>query len=167
MNMKNLRKNIVMLLGLALFASCEPTEIPEIGVPRDVITSFSGNYTVSKVTQIDEGAVKKGFPYKTLDVTKFYTGLKATFNLSAAKAPTTFTFTPGSSGNSLASINSGNWSVDNVKAPKEITLTSGSTTSTIIMGNYTLLDANKMMLKVVRKQGANVVLTYEFEFTKN
>lgn len=165
--MKNLRKYLIMLLGLVLFASCEPTEIPEIGAPRDVLTSFSGTYTVSKVTQIDEAAAKKGFPYKTLDVTKFYTGLKATFNISSDKSPTTFTITPGTSGNSISSISSGTWTVDNVKAPKEITLSSGGNTSKVIMGNYTLLDANKMMLKVVRKQGTTVVLTYEFEFTRN
>jgi hypothetical protein len=165
--MKNLKKYAIMLLGLAFFASCEPTEVPEIGTARDVLTSFSGTYTVSKVTQIDEGAVKKGFPYKTLNVTSFYTGLKATFNVSVDKAPTTFTFTPGASGNSIGTLNAGSWTVDNAKAPNEITLSSGGTTSKLIMGNYTLLDANKMMLKVVRKQGANVVLTYEFEFTKN
>lgn len=164
--MKNLRKYVIMLLGLALFSSCEPTEVPKIGAPRNVINSFSGNYTITKVTQIDEAAVKKGFPYKTMDVTRFYTGLKATFNV-AGEVPTTFSITPGTSGNSVSTLSSGWWTVDNDLAPKEIILKNGATTSKIIMGNYTLLDANKMMLKVVRKQGTNVVLTYEFEFTKN
>lgn len=119
--MKSIKKYFALLLGVVMFAACEPTEIPEIGAPRNVVSDMTGSYTLTKVTQIDNGAIKKGFPYKTLDVTKFYSGLTVTFNTSVVGGvviPGSFSIVTGTSGNSISTINSGTWAVDNDKTPK-------------------------------------------------
>src|SRR6476661_3139208 len=134
--MKIIKLFTFVLLSAVLFAGCQPDELPSIGTPRQVIKSMAGNYTLSKVTQTDNDAVKKGFPYKTMDITKFYSGLKATFNTSATGEPSTFTFTNGSGGNGVIGLTSGTWTVDNPDAPKELSFKNGTVTEKIELGAY-------------------------------
>ena len=165
--MKTIKYITVLLLALSIFSACKPDELTPIGDPRNVVKQVAGTYTLTKVVQTDNDAVKKGFPYKTMDITKFYTGLKATFSVSAEGAPSTFTFTPAAGSNSIVTLASGNWSVDNADAPKVISLKNGTVTETIQLGAYTALDNNKLLLKIVRTSGANTLITYDYEFAKN
>ncbi len=89
---------------------------------NDNITAISGVWKLTKVTQTDAESQRKGFPYAVEDITTLfnYASLQLTFNLSSG-APSTFTINNGSAP-PITGITSGTWSVDDIKAPKTISL---------------------------------------------
>ncbi|POY37397.1 hypothetical protein C3K47_06445 [Solitalea longa] len=154
----------LILLGVI---SCQPEDVKPVGEPVNIISAMAGNWTVSKVIQFDNDAVKKGFPYQQLDITDLYpyTTMKLTLNTDGSGQPSTFTFDPGSSP-SLIPIASGNWEVDDELAPKTINLSDGTNEAEIEVGNYTTLRENELVLKVVKKLSDKPVVTYEYHFKK-
>jgi Domain of unknown function (DUF5004) len=167
--MKILLKKTLLFFAVAmLFAACTPAEHKEIGAPRNVLASLAGTWKLTKATQVDEDASKKGFPYKELDITALfpYTNFVLTLNLTGG-VPGTFTTTPGSSPK-IIKLTSGNWAVDNTEYPKDITLTSGAITEKVTLGGYPVGASNTLKLKVERKDAATgkLLISYSYEFAK-
>ncbi len=165
--MKALKLYTIIIL-LACLNACKPEEFGPIGEPRVVLENLAGTWTISKVTQIDNDAVKKGFPYTSMDITNVYPykEFKLTFNLNEKGEPSTFSTTPGNAPK-IISLASGNWTADNLLAPKILTFKSGTSTSTIEMGSYNSFNNNMLMLRVIRMLNGKAVVTYEYEFSKN
>lgn len=166
--MQILLKKSWMLVAVTLFfAACTPKEHKELGAPRNVIASLSGTWKLTKATQVDEDATKKGFPFKELDITSLfpYTNFVLTLNVTNG-APATFTTTPGSSPR-IIKLASGNWTVDNIEYPKDITLTSGATTEKVTLGGYPVGASNTLKLRVERKDATGkLLISYSYEFAK-
>lgn len=167
MNMKIISKTGFMLMAIVLMLSaCKPDAHKEIGAPRNIQASLVGTWKLVKATQVDEDAARKGFPFKELDITNLfpYTNFVLKFN---SGTPGTFTTTPGSSPK-IIKLASGNWAVDNADYPKNITLTSGSTTEVVTLGGYPVGAATTLKLKVERKDASTgkLLITYTYEFAK-
>lgn len=147
--------------------SCKPEEFAPIGEPQNVVKSIQGTWGLTKVTQIDQDANTKGFPYKQLDITAVYpyTDLVLAFMGDAEGSPSTFTITSGNSPQ-IAELTSGSWTVDNVKAPSTITLKNGAVTNSLSIGSYVSLKSGKLIIKKDKKLNGKVILSYQYEFTK-
>lgn len=167
--MKLILKGSLLLLTFAMiFTACSPAERKEIGEQRDIIQSLAGTWKLTKATQVDEDAAKKGFPYKELDITALFPYTNFVLKLDVNNGtPSTFTTTPGSSPK-LIKLSAGSWTVDNVDAPKVITLTSGSATEKVTLGGYPTGPYSTLKLKVERKDVATgkLLISYSYEFAK-
>ncbi|MBK9568581.1 MAG: DUF5004 domain-containing protein [Chitinophagaceae bacterium] len=165
-----LKNGLLMLVAALMFSACSPVERKELGAPRNILESIAGTWKLTKATQVDEDASKKGFPYKELDITSLfpYTNFVLTLNLTGG-APGTFTTTPGTSPK-IIKLASGNWTVDNAEYPKDITLTSGVITEKISLGGYPVGASNTLKLKVERSvllpAGPKLLVSYSYEFAK-
>ncbi|MNT26626.1 hypothetical protein D3C72_1622150 [compost metagenome] len=128
---------------------------------------MQGTWGLTKVTQIDQDASTKGFPYKQLDITSVYpyTDLNLAFLGDAQGSPSTFTITSGNSPK-IADLTSGSWTVDDVKAPTTITLKNGMVTNSLSIGSYVSLKSGKLIIKRDKKLNGKVILSYQYEFTK-
>jgi len=157
-----------ILIAALLFASCSPDAKKDLGAPRSIVESLAGSWKLTKATQVDEDAARKGFPYKELDITTLfpYTNFLLTLNVNSG-TPGTFTTTPGSSPK-IIKLASGSWAVDNIDYPKDITLTSGSTTEKVTLGGYPVGPYNTLKLKAERKDASTgkLLITYTYEFAK-
>lgn len=164
--MKNI-KYIILALCIISIWGCKPEEFGPIGSESNVLKEMQGTWRLSKVTQIDQDATTKGFPYKQLDITNVYAYKDLVIALlgDAAGSPTTFTITQGNSPK-ISDFNSGTWTVDNISAPNIITLKSGSATSDLTLGSYAGLKSGKFYLKRIRKSNGKVIVSYQYEFTK-
>jgi hypothetical protein len=164
--------NIITLLtflGIIILAwSCRPDEPAPLGTPIKKVESLQGSWSLSKVVQVDNDAVKKGFPNQRLDITDLYNykDFKITFNINQNGTPSTFSTTPGNAPE-IISIADGNWTVDDPAAPAMITLANGSNQSVLEFTTYNGLLDNKLNLKLVRRDGEKPLVSYEFEFVKN
>ena len=152
----------------AFVFSCKPDAIKPIGDENNNIAALTGTWALTKVTQTDVDATKKGFPYRETDLTSSfpYTDFKMAFS-STGGSPTTFTTTPGNSPR-IIRLTSGNWSADDIKTPKVITLTSGTTTEKITLGSYPNSTNPTLKISVERVDAVSnkVLITYSYEFTK-
>ncbi len=151
-----------------LFAACRPEAHKELGQPRNILASIQGTWKLTKATQVDEDAARKGFPYKELDITTIfpYTNFVLTLNLNNG-APGTFTTTPGTSPK-IIKLASGNWTVDNAEYPKELTLTSGAVTEKVTLGGYPVGALTSLKLKAERRDAGTgkLLISYSYEFAK-
>ena len=164
--MKNI-KYIILALCIISIWGCKPEEFGPIGSESNVLKEMQGTWRLSKVTQIDQDATTKGFPYKQLDITNVYAYKDLVIALlgDAAGSPTTFTITQGNSPK-ISDFNSGTWTVDNISAPNIITLKNGAATSDLTLGSYAGLKSGKFYLKRIRKSNGKVIVSYQYEFTK-
>lgn len=165
--MKIVLKTGVLFLAVAmLFTACKPDAYKEIGAPRDIVASLQGTWKLTKATQVDEDAARKGFPFKELDITTLYPYTDFVLKFTAG-SPATFTTTPGSSPK-IIKLASGTWTLDDPNYPKNITLTSGATTEVTTLGGYPVGPSDKLKLKVERKDAGTgkVLITYSYEFAK-
>jgi hypothetical protein len=168
-------KNIVLkitflLLVTAAFTGCQPDKIEAIGAPRDIPSSFVGAWKLTKAVQVDEDVKRKGnsFIFNTLDLTTLfpYTDFTLTLNASNTGSPTNFTANAGNSP-AIIGLTSGNWSVDDGKAPKVIIFKNGATTEEVTLGAYPIGGNNKLTFRIERKDAAGkVMISYTYEFTK-
>lgn len=164
--MKNI-KYIILALCIISVWGCKPEEFGPIGAEQNILKELQGTWALSKVTQIDQDASTKGFPYKELDITNVYAykDLVVAFQGEASGAPTSFTITPGNSPK-ISDFNTGTWAVDNAKAPTVITLKNGNASSELTLGSYAGLKSGKFYLKKVRKANGKIIVSYQYEFTK-
>ncbi|NRF38975.1 MULTISPECIES: DUF5004 domain-containing protein [Pedobacter] len=147
--------------------SCKPEKFAPIGEPQNVVKSIQGTWGLTKVTQIDQDANTKGFPYKQLDITAVYpyTDLVLAFQGDAEGNPSTFTINSGNSPQ-IAELTSGSWTVDDAKAPSIISLKNGEVTNSLSIGSYVSLKSGKLIIKKDKKLNGKVILSYQYEFTK-
>ncbi|MEP7256552.1 MAG: DUF5004 domain-containing protein [Ferruginibacter sp.] len=167
--MKHINKiAIVMMLATIVFVSCKPDSIEDMGGKRDLLQSINGTWKLTKATQVDEDASKKGFPYQQLDITSLfpYTSFSLTLNVTSG-APTTFTTNPGTSPK-IVKLSSGNWTVDNVTNPKNLYLVNGAATDTITLGGYPVGASTSLkLIKEKRdKTTGKLLISYSYEFAK-
>jgi len=159
---------IVVMLATIVLVACKPDSIEDMGGKRDFLQSINGTWKLTKATQVDEDAAKKGFPYQQLDITNLfpYTSFVITLNVSGG-APTTFTTTPGTSPK-IVKVNSGNWTVDNITTPKNIYLANGAATDTITLGGYPVGASTTLkLIKEKRdKTTGKLLISYSYEFAK-
>jgi hypothetical protein len=139
-----------------------------VGSVSDNLTSISGAWKLTKVTQTDAESQRKGFPYATEDITSLYSysTLQLTLNL-ASGTPGNFTINNGSAP-PITSIASGTWKVDDAKAPKVITLTNGSVIETMTLGAYPNAVSSTLKVRVTRTDVATnkLLIVYDYEFSR-
>ena len=159
---------IVIVLATIVSVSCKPDRIEDMGGKRDFLQSINGTWKLTKATQVDEDAAKKGFPYQQLDITNLfpYTNFVLTLNV-ASGAPTTFTTNPGTSPK-IIKLAGGSWTVDNVTTPKNIYLVNGAATDTITLGGYPVGAATTLKLSKEKrdKTTGKLLISYSYEFAK-
>ncbi len=166
--MKKYFKIIYLPLLAVIIHSCQPKDYKEVGTAISTVSSLQGTWKLTKVTQTDEDAAKKGFPYQTMDLTKVfpYTDFKLILNTNG-NMPTTFATTPGNSPKIIRLL-SGNWTIDNPDYPKVLTLISGSDTAAVTLGAYPVGSNNTLKIKLDKSDAVTgkLVLSYSYEFTK-
>lgn len=168
--MKNINKLITcFILAAVIFAACRPEKFEEVGEPRDIPSSFAGTWKLTKATQKDEDAAKKGFPYTTLDLAAIfpYTDYQLKLDVNSNGTLGNFTATPGNSP-AIINLTSGTWSVDDGKAPTSIIFKQGSNTQAVTLGAYPIVSSNqKLTFRIEKKDGTGkVMISYTYEFTK-
>ncbi|MCH5715266.1 DUF5004 domain-containing protein [Niabella hibiscisoli] len=161
--MKNFLILSIALITVLVF-SCRPDTSGIVGEERSILSSLSGTWKLTKVTQTDEDAKRKGFPYQTMDLTTLFPYSDFQLTLNAANgAPADFITTPGSSPK-IINLTTGSWKVDDPAFPKDITFTSGSTDEIVILGGYPVAGSEKLVL---RKEKKTDQVRYRFLITMN
>jgi hypothetical protein len=158
----------VALVLTIMLAACQPEDFNEIGDKRDIPVSLGGTWKLSKVTQKDEDAARKGFPYSELDLTTVfpYTDFTLTLNTNGV-SPSNFTANAGNSPE-IIGLDAGTWSVDNGENPTAILFKSGSITEQVTLGAYPVGGNTKLKFKIDKKDAGSdkLLISYTYEFTK-
>jgi opacity protein-like surface antigen len=170
LNDMQMKKLLIAAATVAVFfiTSCQPEAFKEFeSASAFSVAKLQGTWKVTKVTQTDEFAASKGFPFKTLDLTNLFkqNEITLTFNTNGG-APGAYTINYGTA-TKLLVVGNGNWLLDNVEQPQMLSLASGTDTAKMTMANYSLLANNKLMLVQRKKQSDKLVLSYIYEFSKN
>lgn len=175
--MKTLHNTLMIVFGTLIIvqlSACQPDEFPEIGEPIDRIAQMEGTWVITSVTQIDDDAMRKGFPaFATQqDITQSFafTQFRVQLELNGSGNPGGFTVLPGDSPNLLGRVTSGTWSVDNPDFPSRIIFRGGGTTATLDLASLRDLDNNALTLRTrrfeVRQGELQPFVTYNYTFTK-
>ncbi|WAC42481.1 DUF5004 domain-containing protein [Pedobacter sp. SL55] len=156
------------LLACILFTfGCKPEDFGPITSKVEVVKQMQGTWGLTKVTQVDQDAATKGFPYKELDITNIYPYKDLTIALQgdASGNPTNFAITNGNAPK-IADLTSGTWTVDDATAPTAITLKNGTVTNMLKLGSYAGLSSGKLYLTRNKSINGKVIISYKYEFTK-
>jgi hypothetical protein len=155
-----------LLVSMLLFG-CRPDNFKPVGEANNYMALIPGTYKLTSVVQSDVKALKNNYPYKSLDVTSLfpYADFEITLN-SNGSAPGAFTTKKGNSPDVIR-LASGNWSVDNMEAPKTMYFVNGTDSVKIEIANYTGFRNNKLNLRLVKYLDGKAVTNYDYEFTKN
>ena len=158
---------MILVVCIATVWGCKPEDFGPIVTTGDVSKQLQGTWAVTKVTQIDQDAATKGFPYKELDITNIYAykDLVLTLQGDGTGTAATFTINPGNAPK-LSDINTGTWTLDNAQAPTTMVLKNGATSNTLTFGSYAQLKSGKLYLKRIKKFNGKPVVAYQYEFTK-
>ena len=168
--MKNIKIFSTLLVLCAM--ACHPDEFPALGEREQILPKLAGTWSLSSVIQIDNDAVRKGFPdfAQRQDITHDfpYEEFKLVLGVNEEGAPADFTINAGDSPNIIGNISSGAWSVDSQDFPSKIIF--GNNVASIQLGTTAHLGKGELVLKLIRTQpkGESVVdvVTYQYSFTK-
>jgi hypothetical protein len=166
-NSKTILIIITAIVSAVVLPNCQP-ESAKVYIPRESgnVASVTGVWKGVSVIQRDNDAEKKNFPYKTQDITSALDFTKVTLTLnSSSNLPGTFTINYGTAP-AFFKLTSGQWKADNVNKIGSIQLYNGLDTVKLVMGNYLLLDQNKMKIVQAKTLLGQAVVTYEFNFSK-
>jgi hypothetical protein len=156
----------VQMVAFFFLAACQPESLKPIGERSNYLTQLPGTYKITRVVQSDIKAVKNNWPFKTLDITNRFPFAEFELIINAATGSTgAFTTKPGNAP-AIIPHASGNWSVDNAEAPKQVYFVNANDTVRLELGNYTSLRNNQLMLRRVRTLDGKPVIQYDYEFTK-
>jgi len=159
---------IAAFAGLLLFSACKPETLKDF-IPYSgfELANLQGTWKITKITQTDEDAKRKDFPFKTLDLTPYLnlSAVTLTFNTSGTQ-PSTFTVNYGSAPQ-VFNLTSGSWNLDNIDKPGNLSLINGTDTTKFVLGSYNLLPNKKLLLKQTKYLGTTPMISYEYEFSKN
>lgn len=148
--------------------SCRPDKPALVGDYSSFsIESFQGQWRVSKVTQNDEDAIRKNFPFKSLDVTNDFGFNQTVINIvpPAANGAKNFSINYGEAP-MLFRFTNGTWALDNIKAPSQLFLINGTDTLKAAIANYRDLQNRKLVLKIFKEEAGVKKLSYEYSLTK-
>jgi hypothetical protein len=168
--MSNMKKIFSFLAIAAVlgFAACKPDAIKEFEAPSTAfkIADLSGVWKMTSIMQTDEDAVRKGFPYQTLNLTQAVNAsqVKFTINMNGAN-PGTFAIDHGT-GTKLFKSTSGNWLVDNAAKPSQVWFANGTDTVKFTIQGYNNFVNGKMELKRTRSLNGKALVSYTYSFTK-
>ncbi|RYY62271.1 MAG: DUF5004 domain-containing protein [Chitinophagaceae bacterium] len=161
-----MKNKLVYLLLVLLVAGCQPDAHKEVGEVRNIVQSLNGTWKLTKVTQRDEEATRKGFPFRDLDLTTVFPYSDFTLTLNTdGSGPTTYTSVQGNAPQILKTP-SGSWTVDDPTYPGVITLGAGASGDAIRLGAYPVGAETNLSLTVQRKDGDKLVMSYIYEFSK-
>ena len=154
-------------VAAVMITSCQPEKMKDYEpVVTGGVESIAGTWTGTTVLQRDMDAQRKNFPYKTQDITNVLEFNKVKLTLTASGGqPTTFNIDHGSAP-PIFKITSGTWKVDNAQKVGTIALINGTDTINLVLGSYSLLASNKMLLKQSKTLLGVEVINYEFNFSK-
>jgi hypothetical protein len=165
-------KRIFFLLTAAwmlALAACRPEAVREYQNPDSAfkISDLSGTWKCFSLMQTDEDATRKGFPYKTVDLSAAVNApqLKFTLNMNGSN-PGTFAIDHGTGLRQFAST-SGNWIINDPTRPSQVWLVNGAdTVKFTIQGYSNILLNRKLVLKRVRNLADKSMSTYTYSFDK-
>ena len=150
-----------------LFYCCKPETIKTYEtIESGDLNSIVGVWKGQSVTQRDNDAERKNFPYKSMDVTAplSFAEVKLTLNASNNQ-PSTFNIDYGTAPK-LFKLTSGNWKVDNTQKVGKLWLYNGLDTVKLTLGSYNLIANNKLQLVWEKALLGKSAITYESQFTK-
>lgn len=162
-------KNIFPILLIVLAFGCKPDEFESLGERADRVSQLSGDWTISKVVQKDNDAVRKGFPAfaQEQDITSYFNLTDLQLSLQNDNS---FVIETGTAPNILSSLTTGTWSVDNDEFPSRLILTSGAVNDTIAIGSFAEIANGKLSLAKVRSQlkgeTLSAVVSYDYQLVK-
>lgn len=169
--MKNMKKVfLITMIITTVFAGCRE-EFDDIGEPFDRSAGLGGDWQLSKVTQNDEDAIRKGFPsfVQSSNITDLFpfNEFRLVLNVDEEGKPSDFTVDAGNAPDFIG-LSAGSWTVDNVELPSQIFF--GGQTSLDIT-TYNGLSEGIMRLKLTRFEtksdgSLQAFLSYDFEFVK-
>jgi hypothetical protein len=166
-NMKRI-SSIIAILAAILISGCKPENYKPVGKLESPTASLAGTWKITSVTQKDEDAANKGFPYQTADLTQVfpYTDFILTLNMNGT-TPTTFTTTPGNSP-LIINLASGNWIVDDPSYPKVLTLISGTDSATVTLGSYPTGPNTSLKITQAKRDASSgkLLISYSYVFSK-
>lgn len=167
---------ITSALGLMIIAmvACQPDEFPEIGEPIDRIAQMEGTWVISAVNQIDDDAMRKGFPsFATQqDITQSFpfTQFRVTLSLNSSGNPAGFTVQAGNAPNLLGNMVNGTWDVDDKRFPSRIIFRGSGGVVTLDLASLRDLDNASLTLRTRRfevRQGELLpFVTYNYRMSK-
>jgi hypothetical protein len=168
--MKMIYKYLIVILILT--SACRPDEFPGIGQRDAKVPLLAGTWTIESVTQFDNDAQRKGFPFfaQSQGITSdfAYDEFSLTLNLVDGE-PSTFSIVTGASPNIIGDVLTGTWTVDDLNFPGIITFTDESE-ATLQLGSLSNLAEGTLSVKVIRNQlksGKYVpVVTYNYVLSK-
>ena len=162
-----IRSTLLIMLVAVVITSCQPEKMKDyVPVTTGGVESIAGTWTGTTVLQTDMDAQRKNFPYKTQDISNLLEFNKVKITLTAnAGQPTTFNIDHGTAP-PIFKITSGTWKVDNAQKVGNISLINGTDTIKLVLGSYSLLASNKMLLKQSKTLLGVEVINYEFNFSK-
>lgn len=166
--MTRIRLTLLMMIAATItIVSCQPEKMKDYEpVVSGGVESIAGTWTGTSVLQRDRDAERKNFPYKTQDITNLleFTKVKVTLAQSGGQ-PTTFNVDHGGAP-PIFRITSGKWEVDNAQKVGTIALINGTDTVRLVLGSYSLIGSNKMLLKQSKTLLGVEVISYEYNFSK-
>ena len=172
--MKNMMKKIFINIALLVFGSLLATgcieEYGGVGEPVDKVNELAGTWKLASVIQVDEDAVRKGFPafVQTMDITEIFDYTDYTMNLEVSGgAPSSFTIDRGNSP-AIIGITSGPWTLDNLQAPTQIIF---ADSEALEFESYLELREGVLSLRFTRYQTnskgeKSAFLSYRYRFIK-
>ena len=158
---------LTVFMITVLVGACHPDDAKNY-IPRKSgdVASITGTWKGTSVTQRDNDAERKNFPYKTQDITAALDFTKVTLTLNSSSGlPGAFTINYGTAP-AYFKISSGQWKADNISKISKIQLFNGNDTINMTMGSYLLLDQNRLQIKQVKTLLGKEAVTYEFNFSK-
>lgn len=175
-------KKIIKIAGLfaiiiSLLDACTPDKDFTIGAPQNRPAQLAGTWKLQTVSQIDLIAKNYNFvdPSRTdisliqqdISDAAAFTDMSMVLSIDAANVPTTFTINYGNAPK-IFKISSGNWKVDDLKAPGNIKMINGTDTISTIIGGVNNLSSNLMTLQLIKYQQSGKPATqYNYNFKKN
>jgi hypothetical protein len=159
---------LFIFLATLLATGCKREEFSSVPPSGEVLTSLSGSWTLTRVTQKDETAEIKNSPFVTLDLTPLfpYTEYKLTLT-STGNATGDYTAVPGASPKIIRS-NTGQWIVDDVKNPKFVSFVNGADTTRMQIGSYptSFNSGFKLTQTKIDVATGKPAISYNYEFSK-
>mgnify|MGYP001063032185 CR=1 FL=1 len=164
-----MKKILIFIFSVFVLVSCSPDEFPPLGDRADRVSQLTGTWSLTQVTQEDQDAVRKGFPFfaQVQNITNAFPYTSITLSLNTDN---TFTLDNGNAPNILGGLSSGTWAVDDQLFPSTLIFTSGSDSFELSIGSFAEIGDGVITLKKARMEerdgSLNSVLEYNYEFSK-
>lgn len=176
-----MKRILLLALAVALTVGCRPQDEFGVGTTPDQllapkVSTLIGTWALTRVIVVDNDAVSRGFPVTStatgtpiqrLDITNqfSFTSFRLTLNGSGG-TPSTFTVTTGGAPNFL-NVTSGNWSVDDPVFATRVRFGTGGSAPSYGIYRPVKGDDRVVYLRFERRNATNnIVMSYEYEFTK-